>query len=218
MLTGGDEFYAVNDLRCDDLDVLIETLTEGHSYTFSISVLVEEDITVVRSNEFLHCLIRSYDSFLLTQTDLGRYIHTRTQQLTAVRNDDLALEGVTRRIDGRVHDLHGSREDLIGIDFRSEGQFHPLFEFREVVLRNSNQRFETIKLSEHQDRLTSVELAVLVVLSRNNAAERSLVIRVCLNKLQLLFRGVVLRSELIQLLLGSRTGLEQHLHTFLLGL
>ena len=115
---------------------------------------------------------------------------------------------MTRGIHGRINHLYRCREDLIGIDLRCQCQFHSFFQFREVCLRDGYQCFQLVNLREHKYRLTAVELTVLVCLGGYNAVERSLDIRVRLQKIQLLFCRVVLRLNLVVLLLRSRTGLE----------
>ena len=172
MLAGGDHFNAGNDLRSDDLYILVKTLAEGDGYTFSAAVLDDEDITVVGTDEFLHRLVRHDKGVRFAQTDGGGDVHTRAKEVLAIRDDDLTLEGMGRRIDSRIHDLHGSRESLIGVDIRREGQFHTGFEEREIGLRDSYKRFELIDLGEDEYRLTAVELAILVVFRRDDAGER----------------------------------------------
>ena len=218
MLAGSDELDALFDFRSDDLNVLIEALSESNSHTFSATVLYDEYITIVSSDEFLYALVRHHDGIRFAQTDIRRYVHTRTKEILGIRDDNLTLESVAGGVNGRINDFHRSREHLIRINLRCQRQLHAGLEEREIGLRDSDQCFQFVNLSQHQNRLTAVELPVLVVLGGDDACKRSLDIGVSLQELQLLLGGVILGRDLVILLLGSRTGLEQHLDTVLLDL
>ena len=125
---------------------------------------------------------------------------------------------MTRSINRRINDLHRSGEDLIRIDLGGQRQFHALFEFREITLGDSYECFELVDLRQYHDRLTAVQLTVLIVLGTDHARERSLVVRVDLEEVQLLLGRVILRLDLVVLLLRSRTRLEQLRNTVLLRL
>ena len=122
--------------------------------------------------------------------------------------------GIYRRIDY----FHRCREYLIRIDLGGKCQFHACLEEREIGLRNSYKRFEFVDLGEYQDRLTAVQLTVFIRLGRDDSAERRFDIGIRIEEIQLLFRRVILRRDLVILLLGRRTGLEQLLDTVLLYL
>ena len=65
-LTYGDELHTRHNLRCDDLYLLVKTLPQGHSHTFSTAVLIEEHITVIGSDEFFYRLVRRYNHIRFT--------------------------------------------------------------------------------------------------------------------------------------------------------
>ena len=94
MLADNDHFDTINDLRREDLDVLVEALSEFDGDAFCPSVVVDEDIAVVSADEFLYGLIRSHDGFGFAETYGRGDIHTRTKQVLAVGNDHFDLEGV----------------------------------------------------------------------------------------------------------------------------
>ena len=118
VLADGDHFYTGNDLRRDDLDLLVKTLTEFYGYAFRTTVVIDEDIAVIGTDKFLYCLVRRYDRIGFAQAERGRDIHTRTQEVLAVGDDDLHLEGMAGSVNGRINDFYRCREDLIGIDLR----------------------------------------------------------------------------------------------------
>ena len=105
VLANNHHLYAIYDLRRDNLDILVKALTQFYAYTFGTTVLVNKYIAVIRADEFLHRLIRDDEGVRFAQTDGRRHVHTRTQEVPGVRDDDLALEGMGRGVDGRIY--HG---------------------------------------------------------------------------------------------------------------
>ena len=125
---------------------------------------------------------------------------------------------MARCIHRRIHHLYRCGEHAVWIDRSAERQTHAGFHLRDIRLRNSHQRFQFVHLRQHHNRLTAVQLAVLVVLRRDNACERRLHICVRAHELIALLRLVKRQLHLVVLLLRYRSRLNQALHTLHLTL
>ena len=118
----------------------------------------------------------------------------------------------------RIHHLNRCGELTVRIHLRAEREAHACFHLRDIRLGNSHQCLQFVYLRQHHNRLTAVQLAVLVVLRRDNARERRLHIRVRAHELIALFRLIERQLHLVVLLLRHRPCLNQALHTTHLGL
>ena len=114
------------------------------------------------------------DDHVVVGAEVGRHAgkHTRTQLLVGVLADYFNGEGVCRRADCGVDEVHLALEGLARIRLNGDFKVHVLADVGEQGLRHVDEHFDGLDLLHHEDGLShAVHVAFVVVAGRHHAVD-----------------------------------------------